>query len=162
MNFPLMAAVTANVLGWPMLQLALARISIMVPERFLLPLRAPTRREAQEADLYRRALRIRRWKHLLPDGAPWVGGAFPKQRLASRQPAYLRRFALEARRGELAHWTMLACIPVFYLWNPAWACALMTFYGLAANVPCILVQRYNRIVILGNLCAPATGRNATH
>lgn len=130
-----------------------------MPERFFLPLQKPSPRQRQEAALYRRVLHIRRWKHLLPDGAPWVGGAFPKQRLASKHPAYLLRFALESRRGELAHWTMLACTPVFYLWNPVWAAILMTFYGLAANLPCILVQRYNRIVILGN---PRAIRQQSH
>jgi len=42
---------------------------------------------------------------------------------------------------------MLLCTPVFYLWNPPWACVVMTLYGFAANLPCILVQRANRIKI---------------
>ena len=42
---------------------------------------------------------------------------------------------------------MLACLPLFFLWNPPWACAVMAFYAIAANMPCIAVQRYNRLVL---------------
>ena len=32
----------------------------------------------------------------------------------------------------------------FFLWNPCWADLVMVAYALAANLPCILAQRYNR------------------
>ncbi len=145
------AILTADILGWPILQLSIASASLHIPQRSFTPLRSPSRFEAREIDLYRRILRIQKWKHLLPDGAGWIGGPFPKRRLAFHDPAYLRRFALEARRGELAHWCMLFCFPIFYLWNPPWASAVMTLYALIANLPCIIVQRYNRIAILRRL-----------
>jgi glycosyl-4,4'-diaponeurosporenoate acyltransferase len=40
---------------------------------------------------------------------------------------------------------MLASLPIFFVWNPPWACWLMTVYALGANLPCILAQRYNRL-----------------
>ncbi|MBB5063282.1 hypothetical protein [Granulicella mallensis] len=141
-------AITANIVGWPILQLSIARMSLHLPQRCFAIDRAPSARQLREADLYRRVLRIRKWKALLPDGTGWIGGTFPKRRLASRHPEYLLRFALEARRGEWAHWCMLCCAPIFYLWNPPWASVVMTIYALLANLPCILVQRYNRILIL--------------
>lgn len=45
----------------------------------------------------------------------------------------------------MAHWTMLLAAPVFFLWNPWWADLIMVAYGVLANVPCILVQRHNRL-----------------
>jgi glycosyl-4,4'-diaponeurosporenoate acyltransferase len=42
---------------------------------------------------------------------------------------------------------MFCCLPLFFLWNPPWACLVMTTYALAANLPCILAQRYNRIAV---------------
>jgi glycosyl-4,4'-diaponeurosporenoate acyltransferase len=147
------AILTADILGWPILQLSIARASLYFPERRLTLHRFPFRFETWEIDLYRRMLRIKRWKHLFPDGAAWIGGQFPKRRLALQDPAYLQRFALEARRGELAHWCMLFCFPIFYPWNPPWACAVMTIYALMANLPCIVVQRYNRITIQGRLAS---------
>lgn len=89
-------------------------------------------------------MHVRRWKDLLPDGATWFEGGFPKARLQSHDEAYLRRFAAEARRGELAHAVMLCFIPLFFTYNPPWASAVMTVVGLVLNVPCLLTQRYNR------------------
>jgi glycosyl-4,4'-diaponeurosporenoate acyltransferase len=34
--------------------------------------------------------------------------------------------------------------PVFLVWNWWWVELLMVVYALAANLPCLLVQRYNR------------------
>jgi len=33
---------------------------------------------------------------------------------------------------------------VFYAWNPWWLAKAMLAFGVLANVPCLLVQRYNR------------------
>ena len=35
-------------------------------------------------------------------------------------------------------------IPLFMAWNPWWADLVMIAYALIANLPCILVQRFNR------------------
>jgi glycosyl-4,4'-diaponeurosporenoate acyltransferase len=56
----------------------------------------------------------------------------------------LERFAAETRRAEIAHWLALAGTPAFALWNPPIGVVLMAVYGIAANVPCIAIQRYNR------------------
>lgn len=101
----------------------------------------------REIDFYR-MLGIRRWKRLLPDGAPWVGGSFSKARLAQRDEAYLRRFAAESYRGELAHLFMIACMPIVFVWNPLRTWPVFCLYALAANLPCILTQRYNRAMLL--------------
>lgn len=138
----------ANVLGWPALQLGLSGLFLHLPVEWFEndnPLTAPRSWE-HEGRLYRDGFAIRKWKPFLPDGAPWLGG-LPKKSLCSRQDAQLARFLLETRRAELAHWIMLACLPVFFLWNPAWARWVMTFYALAANLPCIVAQRYNRVVL---------------
>jgi phytoene dehydrogenase-like protein len=60
---------------------------------------------------------------------------------------YLQRFAVETRGGEIAHWSMLFCFPLFYFWNPPWALMINAVYAVAANLPCIFVQRYNRETI---------------
>jgi glycosyl-4,4'-diaponeurosporenoate acyltransferase len=90
-------------------------------------------------------------EELLPDGGLWVGSCFTKRHILDHDPAYLRRFALETRRSELAHWSMALCFPLFYFWNPPWAKAVMTFYALGVNLPCILTQRYNRARVEGIL-----------
>jgi glycosyl-4,4'-diaponeurosporenoate acyltransferase len=145
------AVLVANIVGWPILQISIARASLWLPENYFASPHHLSRRQLLETNFYRRVLRIRKWKHLLPNGASWVGGQFSKQRLKSHNPDYLLRFASESRRGELAHWCMFLCFPIFYVWNPPWACLVMTLYAFVANLPCIIVQRYNRFNILRSL-----------
>lgn len=90
-------------------------------------------------------LGIRRWKHLLPDAGPLLRGGFSLRRMAARDPSYLGRFVAETRRAEAHHWAAVAATPVFALWNPPSAMALVGLYALAANLPCVAAQRYNRI-----------------
>jgi glycosyl-4,4'-diaponeurosporenoate acyltransferase len=136
-----------NTLGWPVLQLSLALVFTKLPDHLFTQEACLAPVHPGEAKFYRSRLRIRDWKHVLPDGAQWIGGGFSKQRVRSRHPAYLRRFLLETRRSELAHWSMVACLPIFYLWNPPWARTTMTLYALGVNLPCIVTQRYNRATI---------------
>ncbi len=93
---------------------------------------------------YERALQIKRWKDRLPElGAVFQGG-FAK-RSVSREVAHIERFIVETRRAEWVHWLALSFWPVFAIWNPPWAVAVMFVYAMLVNVPCLLVQRYNRI-----------------
>lgn len=138
----------ANLLGWPVIHLAVASVALRLPAHLFAKdswVTAPRSWE-REGRLYRDWLGIRRWKSLLPDGAPWLGG-FAKNKIRSLDVSYVRQFLLETRRAELAHWCMFLCLPLFFLWNPPWACLVMSVYALAANMPCILAQRYNRIVL---------------
>lgn len=139
---------TANIAGWPVLHFSIAWAVHKLPRRFFAQDGLLFRAWSWEDNgrFYQRWLAIRRWKSALPDGAPWVGG-FAKKRLASRDAAYLHEFMLETRRAEFAHWCMFACLPVFFLWNPLWACAVMAIYATLANLPCIAVQRYNRLAL---------------
>ena len=65
-----------------------------------------TRPPGPDRRLYERVFLVRRWKHLLPDAAPWFGGV-AKAKLQSAEPAYLDTFAAETRRGEFSHWLQL-------------------------------------------------------
>jgi len=141
--------ITLNLLGWPIIQISLARLFLLLPDRYFSRDSWLTRSYEfeQNGTIYRKLLSIHRWKRLLPDGAAWLGGR-RKREFANRCVSDLSIFAAETRRGETAHWCMLLCIPLFYVWNPSWACVVMTLYGISANLPCILVQRANRIKVV--------------
>ena len=89
-------------------------------------------------------LHIRSWKPYLPEAGAVFPGGFDKARLRRRDQRYLRSYLVETRRAELGHLLALAAGPFFFLWNPAWLAWCMQAYALAANLPCILSQRYNR------------------
>ncbi|MGB8480483.1 MAG: hypothetical protein WCE63_16885 [Acidobacteriaceae bacterium] len=143
-----MELIVVNACGWLVLQLAIAWGMTRVSAKHFARDRRWTQVHSWEIDLYRRWLRVRRWKAMLPDGAPWVGGTFHKRYLDRRDSAYLRQLVSETRRGELAHWLMLGCFPIFFFWNPPWVWGVMAFYAAAANLPCIVVQRYNREIAM--------------
>lgn len=89
-------------------------------------------------------LGIRKWKDRLPEAGAFFGGGMSKRSLPGREADDLARFAAETRRAELVHWAVLAIVPVFALWSPPALFAAMAAYGVLANVPCIVVQRFNR------------------
>lgn len=93
---------------------------------------------------YRRRLRIDRWKNRLPEAGDTFQGGINKRHLPSQDQAGLELFVRETRRAELGHWWALGCGPLFALWNPPLATALLAGYGVLANLPFIAIQRYNR------------------
>lgn len=96
---------------------------------------------------YQRRLRIRRWKDRLPEAGGLFRGGLSKRQLPGLDAAGMELFARETRRAELTHWWAMACGPVFVLWNPPLAAALLIAYGVVVNAPFIAIQRYNRFRI---------------
>lgn len=141
-ELPTAWVVALNVAGWPVLQVTFAWCFTRMPGRWFNPGRAFAWED--EGRFHERVFRIKSWKDHLPDAAGWFAGGFAKRALSGNSRDYLERFVRETWRGELCHWAALACAPVFFLWNPGWADLVMAAYGVAANLPCILAQRYNR------------------
>ncbi|HOY58603.1 MAG TPA: glycosyl-4,4'-diaponeurosporenoate acyltransferase [Verrucomicrobiota bacterium] len=141
-ELPIGWVIVLNVAGWPAIQIGLAWAFTRMPAAWF-NTRNPRGWE-EGGRVYERIFAVKRWKDRLPDGARWFGGGFAKGRLRSADPGHLRRFVRETWRGELCHWAALAFVPVFFLWNPWWANLVIVAYAAAANVPCIVAQRYNR------------------
>ncbi|MBC2933587.1 hypothetical protein [Nocardioides sp. zg-1228] len=93
---------------------------------------------------YRRRLRIHRWKDRVPEAGALFEGGVSKRELPAVDADGLAIFVRETRRAELAHWWALCCSPLFMLWNPPLAAALLGAYGVLVNLPFIAIQRYNR------------------
>jgi glycosyl-4,4'-diaponeurosporenoate acyltransferase len=96
---------------------------------------------------YRHRLRIHRWKDSLPEAGALFRGGVSKRQLPAHDVAGLRVFARETRRAELAHWWAMCGGLLFVLWNPPLASGLLVGYGVVANLPFIVIQRYNRFRI---------------
>jgi glycosyl-4,4'-diaponeurosporenoate acyltransferase len=148
-----------NVAGWLMIQLGAAWIFTRLPASCFHPPAVAT--WEQRGRFYERVFGIKLWKDKLPDAARWFAGGFAKGSLADAEPAYVQRFISETWRGESCHWCAMACAPVFFLWNPWWGNLVIVAYALAANIPCILVQRYNRARLSHLLAAAARTRSGT-
>jgi glycosyl-4,4'-diaponeurosporenoate acyltransferase len=160
-DWPLGAVVAVDVAAWAAVGFAAGYTAHRLPLQRLERDGRLTRLRAFERDgrWYERRLGIKSWKGRLPEAGDFFAGGFSKRRLAGARPDDLRRFVAETRRAELTHWWVLAAGPVFFLWNPWWLAVVMVGYAAAANVPCLVVQRYNRARLL-RLLAVAERRAA--
>ena len=141
LEFSNLTIVLLNCLGIPAVHLAIALLCEQLSDHHFVrffPSAAP-----KPNKFYEKYLFIRRWKHLLPDGAPWFDG-FPKKKLKSTEPDYLRKFILETRRGEFSHWIQWILITGFIAWNPFPANLVIIAYAFASNVPCLVNLRHTR------------------
>lgn len=133
-----------NILGIPLCHLAIAWLSTLLPDHlFQRPLPCSCK---PNGFYYKHLLRVRQWKNLLPDAAPWFRG-FAKGKLQSTEPTYLRTFINETRRGEFSHWLQMVCIAFFIIWTPNPWSLIILIYAILSNAPCIINLRYTRLRI---------------
>jgi len=103
-----------------------------------------SRKWEKSGEIWQHLFRVRAWKDRLPDGANILKKGFSKKRLLGRDAAYLGAFIRESRRAELTHWIAMPPALLFFLWNPPPFGWIMVVYAIAANIPCVVAQRYNR------------------
>lgn len=142
-------AIAVNVAVWLCWSTAVGYVGHRRPVRAFAAERpwSKLRRFERGGRWYSRTLRVDAWKDWLPEFGALFPGGFAKRR-ASRDRRHLERFVAETRRAEWVHWMAFMAWPVFGLWNPPWAVAVMLGYATAANLPCLVVQRYNRARLL--------------
>ena len=129
--------------AWTMLSIGVGYLGHRLPDRWLQRESIITRPRAfeQNGDFWQRRFAVRRWKDRLPEAGAIFGGT-SKRHLRHRNHA--PRLAIETRRAEVVHWTLMVSGPVFFVWNPPALALAMVLFGVAANGPCIVIQRFNR------------------
>ncbi|WP_071932310.1 hypothetical protein [Picosynechococcus sp. PCC 7003] len=94
---------------------------------------------------YEHHLGIKRWKDRLPEAGNFFPGGFRKDAIDGKNSAVLSRFLAETRRAEYVHLGIWAFWIVTMLWTPGWGIVINFSFGTILNLPCIWVQRYNRL-----------------
>ena len=150
------ALIGINALAWAAMQLGLAWVFTRMPAVWFS--RGAAFAWESDGRFYERLTGVKRWKEWLPDGAAWFAGGVPKRSLPGRGAPILHAFAREISRGEATHWAAILVTPVFLLWNPPWVMPLHLAYAVAANLPCIVAQRYNRARLLRLLARAEAGK----
>lgn len=107
--------------------------------------------------LYQRVFRVRSWKAYLPDGAAVSKSGYRKKHLTDYSPQNLCCFLEQSCRAEMSHLLSILPFVLFLLFLPPRTLLFMLGYALFVNLPCVIVQRYNRPRILRYL-ALQTGR----
>lgn len=147
-QLPLWLIGLLDVVAWGFFHAVTGYAAHRLPARHLTRDRGPLRlRSFEDAQGYRRLLRIHRWKDRLPEAGALFAGGVSKRELGALDEDGLEAFARETRRAELGHLAAMACSPFFLLWNPPVASVLLVAYGVLVNAPFILIQRYNRLRI---------------
>ncbi len=148
---PLMAASAApllhSALGWLLWSLLVGSLANRLPAPWLAGggiVGAPAwKRESPER--YEQLVAIRRWKPWLPDAGAALPGGVRKASLVRRDRAWLERLTLETRRAELVHRVLWPFWIVTALWLPPTGVVINLVFATVFNLPCLLVQRYNRL-----------------
>ena len=109
---------------------------------------------------YQRYLAIRQWKVWLPDAGHAFPGGLRKKSLVCRNSLALQRLLAETRRAELVHLAIWPFWIVTLLWMPPLGVMLNLFFATAFNLPCLWVQRFNRLRLLKRLQDHATTQPA--
>ena len=99
----------------------------------------------ERTEAYELGLGIRRWKPWLPDAGGVLPGGVAKTALARRDRSCLERLMAETRRAELVHLALWPFWLVTALWLPPRGVLINLVFATLFNLPCLWVQRYNRL-----------------
>ncbi|MCS5699240.1 hypothetical protein NZK32_09335 [Cyanobium sp. FGCU-52] len=99
----------------------------------------------ESTDGYERRLGIRFWKNRLPDAGNALPGGVPKASLVTRNRQSLERLVAETRRAELVHLALWPLWLVTLLWLPPAGVLINLLFATLFNLPCLWLQRYNRL-----------------
>ena len=92
--------------------------------------------------------KIKKWKSIVPEAGGFFKGGTSKKTLSSLDREGLRNFLIETKRAELVHYLIFIVFVLFFFIDPLFLAIIMFIYAVIANIPCILIQRYNRSRII--------------
>lgn len=145
-SLPLIWTILVDIVAWMFFHLSIAYICFRLPLKAFQGNAFWSRIYSWEksGELWHRLFRVKDWKSRLIDGASLFQRGYQKKALHGNRRRDLEMFSEETKRAELTHWLSILPAPLFFLWNPPVAGAVMIIYALGFNLPFIIVQRYNR------------------
>lgn len=148
--------ILVNIIAWGFFHFFISYLCFKIPLNFFLEEDRffKIKKWEQSGEMWQKLLLVKKWKGFLIDGSSIVKKSYNKSHLHGKKKNDLMVFAAETKRAELTHLLLILPAPLFFLWNPVWAGWIMIIYALIANLPFIIVQRYNRArieVILNKL-----------
>jgi len=138
-DLPIGWTVVLDSIAWAVIQPTIAYFLIRLPTSAFDPgwWLFQTRNWERGGTIYASLFLVKRWKSLLPSGGTVFEGGFSMRHIVSRRKEYLEHWIRETCRAELTHWIALI--------------ASGLFYAVLVNMPCVIVQRYNRPRLAGML-----------
>lgn len=139
--------VAASAALWVVWSLLIGGVANRLPDRLLQTHGEPRRPPGADAaggSAEGDGLRIHSWKRWIPDAGAALPGGVRKATLVRRDPRALRRLMVETRRAELVHWALWPAWILTALWLPPPGVLVNLAFATFFNLPCLLLQRYNR------------------
>lgn len=145
-NLSALITASSSALGWLLWSLLVGSLANQLPATWLAKehwfWRRPWREQKQS---FEKRLAIRRWKPWLPDTGHALPNGIAKASLVGRERRKLERLVLETRRAELVHLALWLFWIITPLWLPLAGVLINLAFATAFNLPCLWVQRYNRL-----------------
>ena len=144
--FPDWLTILSYIILWPLMQVSIAMLGNKISDKHFHPnlFWLKTRKWEKGGSFYKHIFKVDKWKRFLPDGANTHKTGFRKKQMIKYDPEYINAFIAETGRAEIFHWLQIVPFWVFGLWSPPFVIWVMLLYALIVNLPCIIVQRYNR------------------
>ena len=96
---------------------------------------------------YEKYLKIHLWKDLIPQFSKMFHFGYRKDKIPVRDIVHYEMFMIETIRAEITHMLLIVFSPLYYSYfSKGWALFAVAA-SIIANLPCIAIQRYNRIRI---------------
>lgn len=94
----------------------------------------------KDGKVYQKLFKVKYWKDYIPSIS-----AFDKKNLSRDITAeYIEQYLLESIRAELCHDIIILFDIIFIILTPHSMNAKIITWAVIANLPCIIIQRYNR------------------
>ena len=97
---------------------------------------------------YEKILKIKKWKDQIPQFV--IKNGFSKNKIKNLNLEYLKKFIAETYRAEIDHLICCFSVPFLFFFNNLKNIKLSCIISglvIIGNLPCILIQRYNRFRI---------------
>lgn len=91
---------------------------------------------------YEKVFKIKIWKDLIPQYTSKSG--FSKKNMMSLKIDYIKEFIAETYRAEIDHVFCCFATPFIFFANSFTSSVIFSILVFIFNLPCVLIQRYNR------------------
>ena len=133
-----------NVIVYALIQYLRVFIDPYLPESWFSPKQKYYKCYAWEDNgkFYDRVFKVSKWKDYLPTVNSSTN--FNKKKITGRGVDYFEQFLQEINMAESHHIRSILTTLVFALWNPSGMFIFFFMLSAAAQLPFIIIQRYNR------------------
>lgn len=141
--------IVANMSIWIIWSVLVGYVANRLPARFFAKDTIITRLAKFETqNWFQKYLLVHKVKRYLPERGQLFGTGVSKKSLPNTDSVGLKKFLIETRRAEYVHWVVIFAWVLTLWFNPPWAVWTVAILLVFGNLPCILVQRYNRLRVL--------------